>query len=493
MAAPNVKQLGSSGATSGQLLRFNGTNWAPATVLSSPGGSDTQFQFNDAGVLAGIVGLTHNKTAKTITWAPTTPTDTLFTLTGGTLPTTKHAIHITATFPTGGGNQIGSLIQITSAGSASTFQAAHYIDLGAGYTGSGRAHGVYITTAGASTGTSIHDAASGNFSLFASTSSSTTTGYAAGAFLQGGGANVPVVIGSISRGNTEGAGTNRSIGALNFGYSGAGIMIGTYSYTGLTPPLTGLIAAAHRISNGPHAIHIIDAYDDTTNVLRLADTGIFTVSPGGTEGYALSSAGVVYNETGADRDYRVESDTQTHALFLDASLDSGFGRWGFFTSSPDAKVTIDNGASTDPILNLKDGGAIVLTAINGMTGVVLGTGFDRLATGDYSIGGTTINTLSLGRTGKTVAVAGDFSVAETSVFSDHITIADAKNIILNTTTGTKIGTTTSQKLGFYNASPIAQGASVADATGGVVIDSEARTAVNSLISRIESLGLIATV
>lgn len=77
--------------------------------------------------------------------------------------------------------------------------------------------------------------------------------------------------------------------------------------------------------------------------------------------------------------------------------------------------------------------------------------------------------------------------------SSHLNMADAKNIILNTGTGTKIGTATTQKLAFYNATPIVQGASIADASGGAVIDAEARTAINTLISRIEALGLIATV
>jgi len=35
-----------------------------------------------------------------------------------------------------------------------------------------------------------------------------------------------------------------------------------------------------------------------------------------------------------------------------------------------------------------------------------------------------------------------------------ITMGDAKNIVVDTTTGTKIGTATTQKLGFYNATPI---------------------------------------
>lgn len=73
-----------------------------------------------------------------------------------------------------------------------------------------------------------------------------------------------------------------------------------------------------------------------------------------------------------------------------------------------------------------------------------------------------------------------------------ITIADGGDFILNATTGTKIGTATTQKLGFYNATPIVQGAAVADASGGATIDAEARTAINALLARIRSLGLIAT-
>jgi len=43
-------------------------------------------------------------------------------------------------------------------------------------------------------------------------------------------------------------------------------------------------------------------------------------------------------------------------------------------------------------------------------------------------------------------------------FSGNVTFADAVNIILNTTTGTKIGTATNQKLGFFNAAPVVQAA-----------------------------------
>lgn len=49
-----------------------------------------------------------------------------------------------------------------------------------------------------------------------------------------------------------------------------------------------------------------------------------------------------------------------------------------------------------------------------------------------------------------VTVAGSLNA------NGSITIADGKNIITGTTTGTKIGTATTQKLGFFNATPVVQ-------------------------------------
>jgi hypothetical protein len=99
-----------------------------------------------------------------------------------------------------------------------------------------------------------------------------------------------------------------------------------------------------------------------------------------------------------------------------------------------------------------------------------------------------------------------------------LTLADALNIAVNTTTGTKIGTATTQKLGFYNATPVVQPAAIADltvtattgtlptATGSQVIaDAAAPTNAELLkycveleaklelaLARLRSLGLIAT-
>jgi hypothetical protein len=69
-----------------------------------------------------------------------------------------------------------------------------------------------------------------------------------------------------------------------------------------------------------------------------------------------------------------------------------------------------------------------------------------------------------------------------------ITVSDGGNVILGTTTGTKIGTGTTQKLGFYNATPVVQPTAVADATDAATAISQ----LNALLAHMRTLGLIAT-
>jgi hypothetical protein len=95
--------------------------------------------------------------------------------------------------------------------------------------------------------------------------------------------------------------------------------------------------------------------------------------------------------------------------------------------------------------------------------------------------GTTITDSYALWVGGQVRFDGDFDLADTAV-----------NFKLQTTTGTKIGTATTQKLGFWNATPIAQPAAVADASGGANVDTEARTQLNDLLAKLRTTGLIAT-
>lgn len=85
--------------------------------------------------------------------------------------------------------------------------------------------------------------------------------------------------------------------------------------------------------------------------------------------------------------------------------------------------------------------------------------------------------------------------------STTLTVADAVNVELNATTGSKIGTATSQKLGFWNATPVIQPASanqaaVADTAGATYTAAEQtmlanlKTLVNQLRADLVTAGLI---
>ena len=55
------------------------------------------------------------------------------------------------------------------------------------------------------------------------------------------------------------------------------------------------------------------------------------------------------------------------------------------------------------------------------------------------------------------------TVAGAATLNGNVTMGDADNIILNTTTGTKIGTAVGQKIGFWNVTPVVQPAAAGQA------------------------------
>ncbi len=50
---------------------------------------------------------------------------------------------------------------------------------------------------------------------------------------------------------------------------------------------------------------------------------------------------------------------------------------------------------------------------------------------------------------------------------------------------------TATTIGLYGETPTAQGSAVSDPSGGLTVDSEARTAINALIDRLQAIGIIA--
>lgn len=80
---------------------------------------------------------------------------------------------------------------------------------------------------------------------------------------------------------------------------------------------------------------------------------------------------------------------------------------------------------------------------------------------------------------------------DATFLSGDVTMGDGDNIILDVTTGTKIGTATNQKLAFFNTTPVVQQATISDPSGGGVQDAEARSAINDIIDALQAFGFIA--
>lgn len=69
-----------------------------------------------------------------------------------------------------------------------------------------------------------------------------------------------------------------------------------------------------------------------------------------------------------------------------------------------------------------------------------------------------------------------------------MTFTDTMNIAFSTGTGTKIGTGTTQKIGFWNATPVVQPSAIPDTSSGVVATVEAE--VNKIKALLRSVGFM---
>lgn len=65
---------------------------------------------------------------------------------------------------------------------------------------------------------------------------------------------------------------------------------------------------------------------------------------------------------------------------------------------------------------------------------------------------------------------------------------DYEQVTYNSPAGAQVGQSATEKIGFFGATPVVQQAAVADATDSAT----AITSLNSLIARLETLGLIAS-
>ena len=97
------------------------------------------------------------------------------------------------------------------------------------------------------------------------------------------------------------------------------------------------------------------------------------------------------------------------------------------------------------------------------------------------------------------------SISAFNISGNDITIGDSKNFVLSTGTGTQIATSTSQKLGFWNVTPIVQPSGTGETTGftagsgTAVLDDSTFTGnsgskayrVNDIVKALKAAGIMA--
>ena len=168
---------------------------------------------------------------------------------------------------------------------------------------------------------------------------------------------------------------------------------------------------------------------------------------------------------------------------------AGFTAYGMYFNSSSGLVFSHNSAD---IFGTRSGQLAMPSATrvawsNGTITGTMDTGLSRVSAGLIAVGDGTA-----GNTSGSLSLTG-------------VTHADGGNIILGTTTGTKIGTATTQKLAFYNSTPVVQPSTTGTTTGftagaGSAVDSAATFTGNTgstaytigdIVRALKTLGLLA--
>jgi hypothetical protein len=223
----------------------------------------------------------------------------------------------------------------------------------------------------------------------------------------------------------------------NFGLGSTSAAVNMYN----TAPITGATIAYGQF------IQATVQPDVTSNGIGLRYQ-LATAANGGTP-YTISN--ITYNYVTQSTFNADSTVTNQQGYFVDSTMTGATNNYGFRGS---------------------------LAAATGVWNLYMGGTAQNAINGDLRIGSVTAPTVALDVTGDakisaTLAVTGATTLSSTLAANGNITIGNAINVILNTGTGTKIGTATNQKLGFFNATPIIQYATTGTTTGFTLVGPDA--------------------
>ena len=84
-----------------------------------------------------------------------------------------------------------------------------------------------------------------------------------------------------------------------------------------------------------------------------------------------------------------------------------------------------------------------------------------------------------------------YELSDRFMMNKTFQLMDGRNIQLGNSIGTKIGTESTQKVGFFGVSPVAQQSHISAPTGGATVDGPARGAINATLTALAILGFVA--
>lgn len=168
------------------------------------------------------------------------------------------------------------------------------------------------------------------------------------------------------------------------------------------------------------------------------------------------------------------------------------------TSTSATALTVGANGATNPVFSVNANTASVATGLT-IIGAAAASGVAMTVISSGTNENLAINAKGSGTISLNATATGTVTIGSS------LTFADAKNVIFNATTGTKIGTATTQKLAFYNSTPIVQPAASTDTTTGAAggtttvflnttytggVGSSAYT-VGGILASLKNLGLLA--
>jgi hypothetical protein len=279
--------------------------------------------------------------------------------------------------------------------------------------------------------------------------------------------NAAVVFNAVNIGVTQTA-ANNSSSAINYVYNGSSIFRVTR---------TGAVHSAGGVSLAPGGnAAVISATLGTIGFTGANNAGGVLFANGNGGGLSVRVGYDGENTLGQ----RNDTNPQTFNIYNTYSSSTNHERLRLAWASNVAIIGTEKGSGGGTARALE-------FQTDGVTRLIVST------TGLIQIGGASSAHVALKRNSNTLQIRTADDLGFGGLLCGALTLhgnldASTRNIVTDTTTGTKIGTGTTQKVGFFNATPVVQQAAVADATDAA----STQDRLNDLLARLRTLGLIAT-